>query len=264
MKKRTLLNQKPSFNITAPAGAEVIHLKERSFFMLKKDLILRNPLRVLGKESEDILPKGAFGAVLARAGVGKTSLMVQLALNTLLRSKNVLHISLVDPVKKVDLWYEEAFRNIALQYKLKRTDDLWESILPHRFIMTFKVEGFSVPILEERLTDLTEQGVFFPEMILIDGLPFEPGIRKQLVELKTLAQSYGVHIWFAIKTHRHEERAANGMPIQLDNISDLFDVALFLQPKPQKIHVNILKGGPDTNHQPSLFLDPATMLIKDE
>ena len=232
--------------------------------MLKKDLILRNPLRLLGTDSEDILPKGGFGAVLARAGVGKTSLMVQLALNTLLRSKNVLHISLVDPVKKVDLWYEEAFRNIALQYKLKKTDDLWESILPHRFIMTFKVEGFSVPILEERLTDLTEQGVFFPDMILIDGLPFEQGMRQPLEDLKKLAASYGVHIWFAVKTHRHEEFAADGMPLQLTDLSDLFDVALFLQPEPQKIHVNILKGGPGEEKQPTLFLDPATMLIKDE
>lgn len=259
-----MLNRKSSLNITSPARAEVIHLKERSFFMLKKDLILRNPLRLLGTDSEDILPKGGFGAVLARAGVGKTSLMVQLALNTLLRSKNVLHISLVDPVRKVDLWYEEVFRHIALHYNLKKTDDLWESILPHRFIMTFKAEGFSVPILEERLTDLTEQGLFFPDMILIDGLPFEPDMRQALKDLKKLAADYGVHIWFAVKTHRHEEFADDGMPLQLTNLADLFDVALFLQPEPQKIHVNILKGGPVEEKQPVLFLDSATMLIKDE
>lgn len=231
--------------------------------MLKKDLILRNPLRLLGKDSEDILPKGGFGAVLARAGVGKTSLMVQLALNSLLRSKNVLHISLVDPVKKVDLWYEEVFRNIAQHYKLTKTDDLWESILPHRFIMTFKVEGFSVPKLEERLTDLTEQGIFFPEMILIDGLPFDQDTRPPLMDLKKLAESYGMHIWFAVRTHRHEQLGPEGMPAQLTNLSDLFDVALFLQPEQHKIHINVLKGGPAGNEQPVLFLDPATMLIKD-
>ena len=72
--------------------------------MLKKDLTLRNPLRLLGKENQDILSKGGFGAVLARAGVGKTAIMVQLSLETLLRGKNVLHISLSDPVNKVSLW----------------------------------------------------------------------------------------------------------------------------------------------------------------
>ncbi len=77
--------------------------------MLKKDLTLRNPIRLLGKENQDILPKGGFGAVLARAGVGKTAIMVQLSLETLLRGKNVLHVSLSDPVNKVSLWYKEVF-----------------------------------------------------------------------------------------------------------------------------------------------------------
>ena len=62
--------------------------------MLKQDLILRNPLRLLGKENEDIIRPGNFGAVLARHGVGKTAMVIQLSLNSLLQQKNVLHISL--------------------------------------------------------------------------------------------------------------------------------------------------------------------------
>ena len=69
--------------------------------MLKKELRLQNPLRFMERENEDILPEGGLGAVIARAGVGKTAILVQLALNTLLKGKNVLHISLNDPVKKV-------------------------------------------------------------------------------------------------------------------------------------------------------------------
>jgi len=130
--------------------------------MLKKDLALRNPLRLIGKENQDILSKGGFGAVLARAGVGKTALMVQLSLETLLRGKNVLHVSLSDPVNKVNLWYQEVFQNLAKQYNAQQVNQLWESILHNRFIMTFKVEGFSVPKLAERMTDLTEQNIFTP------------------------------------------------------------------------------------------------------
>ena len=32
----------------------IVYLKERNFNMLKKDLILRNPLRLIGYETEDI------------------------------------------------------------------------------------------------------------------------------------------------------------------------------------------------------------------
>ena len=103
---------------------------------------------------------GWLRAVLARAGVGKTAIMVN-SLETPLRGKNVLHISLSDPVNKVSLWYKEVFHNLADQYNAQQIDQLWESILHHRFIMTFKVEGFSVPKLEERLADLRNR-TFFP------------------------------------------------------------------------------------------------------
>ena len=35
--------------------------------MLKKELALQNPLKLMGYETENIFPKGGFGAVLARA-----------------------------------------------------------------------------------------------------------------------------------------------------------------------------------------------------
>lgn len=229
--------------------------------MLKKDLILRNPLRLMGHETEDILPEGGFGAVLARAGVGKTALLVQLALNSLLRNKNVLHISLDDPVSKVCLWYEEVFRNIGNQYNVKQIDQLWEAILPHRFIMTFKIEGFSVPRLEERLTDLTEQSIFFPQMVLIDGLPFDETVRNTLSDLKTLAKNYSMHVWFAVRTHRHEKPGPDGMPAPLLRVADLFEVAIQLQPVEKEIHVRALKGGTALSDHPALLLDPSTMLI---
>jgi len=231
--------------------------------MLKKDLILRNPLRLLGKEQETILSPGGFGAILARAGVGKTSLMVQLALNSLLSSRNVLHISMNEPVKKVSLWYDEVFRNIAEKYQLSQIDQLWEAILPHRFIMTFKVEGFSVPKLEERLTDLTEQGIFFPNMIIIDGLPFTEGDRSLLQDLKQLALKHALHVWFSIRTHRHETAEADGVPASFTEVSDLFEVLIGLQPEGEEIHVRVLKGGSAHGDHRGLRLDPATMLIMD-
>ena len=133
----------------------VIYLKDRNMRMLKKDLILRNPLQLIDREGEQALGDGEFGAVLARTGVGKTAFLVQVALNSLLRDNNVLHVSLNDPVNKVVLWYKEVLADITRQYNIGQTDALWEAILPHRLVMTFKVEGFSVPKLEERLNDIS-------------------------------------------------------------------------------------------------------------
>ncbi len=241
----------------------VINLKERNLDMLKNDLILRNPLRLVGHENEAIVPQGGFGAVLARAGVGKTALIVQVALNTMLQQKNVLHVSLNDPVDKVNLWYQEVLNSLAHQYHVRQIKELWESIQMHRLIMTFKVEGFSVPKLEERVKDLTEQQIFNPHMVIIDGLPFKDSLRTPLEGLKTFSENHRLHLWFTVTTHRHEAPGADGLPVQLASVADLFDAAIELQPEGKKIHIRCLKGGPTALESGDQLLDPSTMLIQD-
>ena len=242
--------------------SEVIYIKERYFIMLKKDLILRNPLRVMGYENDDILNAGEFGAVLARAGVGKTAFLVQLSLNALLREKNVLHISLEDPVNKVSLWYQEVFNLIAEQYKVDQISQLWESLLPHRFIMTFKVEGFSIPKLEERLSDLMEQNIFLPQMMIVDGFPFDENVSDSLTEFKNLIKSHQMPAWFTMRTHRHEDPGPGGFPMRLSQVSDLFEIAIQLLPDGKEIHVKAVKGAESFPEHLNLRLDPSTMLIK--
>ncbi|PKN05878.1 MAG: cytoplasmic protein, partial [Deltaproteobacteria bacterium HGW-Deltaproteobacteria-7] len=155
--------------------------------MIKKEMIYRNPLVNLGYENEDILSNGGFGAVLAYAGVGKTALLVQVALNAMLREQPVLHVSLNDAVSKVDVWYQELFHNIAENSGVVEVSEYWDKIQPYRFIMTFKVDGFSAPRLEERLIDLLQQNIFKPHTVIIDGFKFDDAGRGQLVQLKELA-----------------------------------------------------------------------------
>ena len=246
--------------IQKPPG--LIYIKERYFNMLKKDLIMRNPLRLMGYENDDILNAGEFGAVLARAGVGKTAFLVQLSLNALLRGKNVLHISLEDPVNKVSLWYQEVFNLIAEQYRVDQISPLWESLLPHRFIMTFRVEGFSVPKIEERLSDLVEQNIFSPQMMIVDGFPIDESVHQSLAEFKNLIKNHQMPAWFTIRTHRHEDPGPDGIPMKLAQLSDLFEIAIQLQPVGKEIHVKAVKGAESFSEHLDLRLDPSTMLIK--
>ncbi len=230
--------------------------------MMKNDLLMRNPLRQLGYGSEDILEAGAFGAILARAGLGKTAFLVQIALHTMLRDRNVLHISLDDPVDKVTLWYQEVFNLMVQSRQANPSPELWDGLLPHRFIMTFKVEGFSVPKLRERLTDLTEQNIFNPHTLIIDGLPFDGEARGRLEDLKAMCEDAGLRTWFTVRTHRHEEPGPDGMPPQLTDLQDLFAIALQLLPDGQDIHIRQLKGASGADQDTPLRFDPNTMLIK--
>ena len=253
--------KEPEFKQEIPGirSDNVCYIRERNIGMLKNELILKNPLRRMGYESDDILNSGEFGAVMARAGVGKTAFLVQLALNSMLREKKVLHISLNDPVKKVNLWYKEVFNRIATQYSIHQSMQLWDRVLPHRFIMTFRVEGFSVPKLEERLTDLMEQDIFRPQTMIIDGLPFDEAVNQDLSDLKAFANRQKMHVWFTVRTHRHEEPGPGGIPSQLIQIIDLFEVAIQLLPVGKQIQIKAFKGPGSQADQPDLMLDPTTM-----
>jgi hypothetical protein len=232
--------------------------------MLKKEIIYRNPLINLGYADEDILSNGGLGAVLSHAGVGKTALLVQVALNAMMREQSVLHVSLHEAVSKVDVWYHELFQNIAGKHNANEIQEYWDKIQPYRFIMTFRVEGFSVPKLEERLTDLMQQNIFKPHTVIIDGLKFDESGRGLLVNLKELAKKYSMRIWFTVHTHRHEPPKENGLPLSFLHVADLFDVLVQLAAKRDEVYIKALKGQAATAKQDSLLLDPATMLIKDK
>ncbi len=251
-----------TISVALKRESNVIHLTYKDILMIKKEMIYRNPLVNLGYDNEDILPVGGFGAVLAHAGVGKTALLVQLALNGMLRENSIMHVSLNDAVSKVDLWYQELFHDIAEKFGIAEINEYWDKIQPYRFIMTFKVEGFSAPKLEERLTDLMEQNIFKPHTVIIDGYKFDDAGRGQLVQLKELAQKYSMCLWFTVHTHRHEPPQENGLPLSFLHVADLFDVIVQLATRGEEVYIKSLKGKSNASAKNDLLLDPETMLIK--
>ena len=224
--------------------------------MIKTEIIERNPLINLGYDNEYILGNGGFGAVLAYAGVGKTALLVQMALHAMLHEQPVLHVSLNDAVSKVDIWYHELFHDIAKKHESPDIRQHWEQVLGYRFIMTFKVEGFSAPKLEERLSDLMQQNIFKPHTVIIDGLKFDESGRGLLLELKEMAKKYAMRIWFTVHTHRHEPPQENGLPLSFLHVADLFDVLVQLAAKGPEVYIKALKGQSPEAKQDALLLDP--------
>lgn len=222
--------------------------------------MLLNPFQVIGSDSEDIIPEGSAGVVAAYAGVGKTALLVQLALYAMLSGKKVLHISLQDPVNKVNLWYQELFHNITKQSEVIEDNEIWDEILPNRFIMTFNVEGFNVLKLRERLTDLMAQNIFSPQIVIIDGLNFDEDVRETITAMRAMAGELALRLWFTVHVHRHEESTRDDMPASLAPLADLFDIILKLQSEEEGSCIKPVKIKSTTF--PSLFLDPANMLIK--
>ena len=230
----------------------------------KNDPNGKQPLAQLFNDERIRLKRGEFGSILARAGVGKTAFLVQIALNNLLNHKNVLHVSLGEPVQKVSLWYEEVFRRITDKNDSIIIHDSREKILTHRFIMTFQAEDFNAAKLNERIGDLAEQAIFHPQIVLIDGMDFDDSPDRLVEELRPLAKSWKVGIWFTGLVHRDATSSASTLPEPPDAIVNLFDTAVLLEPNEKIIHVRMLKNPRNDEHRSGLALDPRSMLILDQ
>ncbi len=232
--------------------------------MLKKELILSDPLKFLGQETNNEIINGCFGAVASRAGVGKTSFLVQIAISSLIKEKKVLHISIQNPVDKINLWYQEIFSHLTRQFETKQSKQLWEHLVSHRFIMTFETESFDFSKLKTRIEELKTQNIFVPHLVIIDGLSFDESILTELDDFKKFAKSHDLTTWFSVRMHRHQMSDNNEMMEQIyGQLSDLFNIIIQLVPEKEQIQIKWFTRVKDINNHRNLFLDPATMLIKE-
>ena len=158
---------------------------------------------------------GCLGAIAARAGVGKTSFLVQIALHAMLSGRNILHFNLTDPLKKNVLWYKEVFSRLVDMYPDMKGAVELDAIINRRFIMTMKVGAFSVGAMRERLADLVEQEIFSPHLLIVDGLNFDEPQEGTIADLKTLAQDFSLQTWVAMPVHREDLRDDTGLPARL-------------------------------------------------
>jgi len=233
--------------------------------MLKKDLIEKNPIRQLKGES-DAKETGRMGLVMARAGVGKTALLVQIALDSLLNDKQVVHVSVGQSLDKTRLWYDDMFKDIAEGCKLENASEIHDSIMRNRMIITFNESKFSRAKLEERLSDLTQQNVITPSCMVVDGFDFAKTDRSVLEGMREMARTMGLQVWFSALCHREDERLSkDGVPAPCHEVDDLFDTVVLLQPASNKscINLDIIKDTTGVSKSGKVLrLDPITFMIK--
>lgn len=225
--------------------------------MLKKDMIAKNPLGAFNVDKNGQPVPRRLGLVSARAGIGKTAILVQIAIDNMLRGRQVLHVSVGETIDKAKAWYEDIVRDITGSDQERAAIDY--EIVRNRMIMTFKESTFSRPKLEERLNDLIYQDIFRPSCMVVDGLDLGSVERETIADLKDLAAEAGMSIWISSICHRDNQEDPAG------EFGDLFDTIIALQPESNgdsKIFLNILKddtGCVETGK--GLRIDPTSMVV---
>ena len=136
--------------------------------MEKKDLLEFSPVRYFDNVTGG-LKECEMGLVTAKKGLGKTSVLVQLGLDSLLNDKSLIHVSFDQRSSNVISWYSSVIAEIAKKKHLNDMDAMAEEIVRNRTILNFNQETFTLPKVVNTLKALKEGGITIAAVV-VDGL----------------------------------------------------------------------------------------------
>lgn len=230
--------------------------------MHRKDLNERSPLRLLEKSIHGGLGRGNIGVVAARHGVGKTAVLVGIALDELMRGRKVLHVAIDENLEKIRRYYNEVFMELARSQKLQDIDTERVEMERQRNIHAFLGDSFSMAKLGETITRLNEQMSFFPSTLIMDGFSFERASVEDMDELRRIARMIDGELWMSAVVHRESKKNERGIPEPLARLEGCIDVILALESAEAQVTLRLLKDHSNPDVSPShIALDPTTLLL---
>jgi hypothetical protein len=226
--------------------------------LYRKFLNARSPLRLLEKGLHGGLGLGNLGIVLAGHGVGKTSFLVGVAVDELLRQGRVLHVSLSHSVAHVRAHYDTVFAELANSTHLQDEGLIQGEISRHRSIRVYAPNGLTAAKLRDAVKFEEEAGAK-PSLLILGGLDLATFPRADVEDVKVLAQELGAEVW--LESACAGERVVQ-IPDAVAALDDLLSVILALEPGDEEVQLRVLKDhdNPDLSEL-HVALDSRTLLL---
>ena len=227
------------------------------------ELIQRSPIRIFEQSIQGGLKSGELGVIASPSGIGKTSVLVQIALDKLLQGQKVIHISFTQHTDYVLAWYEDIFDEFIKKKNLENEQEVKNDIVKNRVLMKFNQEGLSVEQILKSLAALIRDGGFNARSVIIDGFNFALAGEGQIAAFKAFATEMNVSLWYSCTVKGEEPfYDKQNIPTILKDYSGLFGVIIILDPRPDHIALTVSRDRDSRDlARLALKLDPKTLLI---
>lgn len=226
--------------------------------MAKQELYERSPIRSFDEATNGGLKAGELGLVTAKKGLGKTSVLVQFGMDTLLNGKQLVHVSFDQHSNNVITWYDDIFTEIAKKKSIPNANEVKETITRNRTILNFSQDSFSLEKVVNTLNAL-KAGGFSTAGVVIDGVDFSKVKESDIQAVGAYAKATKTKIW--ISATADSNKLAEQTP---KAILPYFSFVIHLEPKSNITKVLVLKAGKETDLETSLKLDSKTLLITEK
>jgi len=231
--------------------------------MVKQELIQRSPVRVFEKSIHGGLKAGEIGVIASKKGVGKTSVLVQIALDKLMQGKKVIHVSFYQHTDYVIAWYEDIFSEIAKKKNLEHALEVKNDLVKNRVLMNFNQDGVTSEQIIRSLRAMIIDGGFKADALIIDGYDFSRTTKERISAIKDFAKELHLEVWYSCNISPDESKVDKiAIPQALQDFADILDIIVVLEPKQDFVQFSVVKDRTVLNptHM-DLKLDIKTLLI---
>jgi hypothetical protein len=238
--------------------------------MVIQELIQRSPVRIFEKSIHGGLKAGEIGLIASPSGLGKTSVLVQIAMDKLIQAKKVIHVSFTQHTDYVLAWYEDIFDEFIKKKNLENPQDVKNEIVRNRVLLKFNQEGITADQILRGLKALITDGGFNAQAVIVDGFVFSPSDGERFAQVKRFAQEMGLMAWYSCTVGNQGSVPGDlydkrNIPVIVKDYSDVFDTIIVLEPRADHIELTVSKDRDAYNPEHmALRLDPKTLLILEE
>lgn len=216
--------------------------------MDKKDLIAHSPVRYFDVTNAG-LKDGEMGLITAKKGLGKTSILVQFGIDSLLNDKALIHVSFDQQSSNVIAWYSSVLAEIAKKKSLN-LDDVNEEIVRNRTILNFNQETFTLPKVVNTLKAMKDGGIKI-STIVVDGLDMNKASAADIKCFADFIKSEKMTAWFSFTNEAADLKGT----LDADKL-DNFTTVAHLAAEGKALSLAILKNG-----EGKVNLDAKTLLM---
>jgi hypothetical protein len=229
--------------------------------MVLDELIHRSPVRIFEKSIHGGLKAGEVGIIASPSGIGKTSVLVQIAMDKLLQNEKVIHVSFAQHTDYVLAWYEDIFDEFTQKKNLDNAGEIKNDLIKNRVLLNFSQDGVTGEQIVKSIKALIVDGGFNASSIIIDGFDFSRTNRGRMEALKSAAKELQLAIWYSCNVNNNEFDERD-IPIPLKDFLDFLDVVIVLEPKADHVELSASKDrdAAELEHL-AVKLDPRTLLI---
>lgn len=218
--------------------------------MDKKDLIDHSPVRFFDNATKANLKDGEMGLITAKKGLGKTSILVQFGIDSLLNDKALVHVSFDQQSSNVISWYSSIMSEIAKKKNFSNMSELNEDIVRNRTILNFNQETFTLPKVVSTLKALKAGGIKI-DSIVVDGLDVSKISNDDINVFASFIKSEKMTAWFSYTSE--SDTLKNTLE---SNKIDAFATVAHLAASGSTLTLSVLKNGDG-----KVNLDSKTLLM---